>query len=102
MPLIKVAHDSDLPLNSVLEIILPNDRPIALCNIAGQIHALDGTCPHRGGPLGQGAINGTSLTCPWHAWDFDCVTGLNPYDPSHQVEVFRVCITGGDILIDLP
>ena len=51
---------------------LVGDGTYAVCNAGGEIHALDGICPHAGGPLGQGALHGTTLVCPWHAWEFDC------------------------------
>lgn len=78
------------------------DQTIALCNVAGEFHALDGECPHAGGPLGEGALHGTTLVCPWHAWEFDCRTGVNDFDPDVAVATFPVKIEGGEILIDIP
>lgn len=78
------------------------DRTIALCNVGGGFHALEGTCPHAGGPLGEGALHGTTLVCPWHAWEFDCRTGLNNLVPDAGVETFPVKIEAGEILIDIP
>jgi nitrite reductase/ring-hydroxylating ferredoxin subunit len=42
-------------------------KELALFNIAGAFHAIDNTCPHRGGPLGEGELEGCIVTCPWHA-----------------------------------
>ena len=46
-------------------------RVIALFNVDGTFYALDGVCPHQGGPLGQGTLEGCIVTCPWHGWQFD-------------------------------
>ena len=101
MAFVRVASRSKLAAGSVLEAAIGEDR-YAICNVDGQIHALAGICPHRGGPLGQGAVNSGYLTCPWHAWEFDCRTGVNDYDPAVKVSTFPVQIAGDDILIDIP
>ena len=48
---------------------------VAVANVAGEFHVIDGLCPHQGGPLGTGTLCGTVLTCPWHGWQFDVTTG---------------------------
>jgi len=74
---------------------------IALFNVDGNVYAIDDVCPHQGGPLGEGALSGCYVTCPWHAWDFDVTTGELDGDPETQVETFDVRVEGGDILIRL-
>jgi nitrite reductase (NADH) small subunit len=101
MALVKVGSVAKLPAGTVREASIGDDR-YAICNVEGAVLALAGVCPHQGGPLGQGAINGSNLTCPWHAWEFDCRTGANDYDPEVKVATFPVRITGDDILIDIP
>ncbi len=101
MPLIKVGFLSQLPPGSVLEAEI-HGRPYAVCNSGGTLHALDGTCPHAGGPLGQGALHDHMLVCPWHAWEYDCRTGENDFDPTIRVETFPVHINGDDILLEVP
>src|SRR3954468_10388909 len=63
---IKVASLDQLPPGELLEVEV-NNKLYALCNVAGEIRAVHGTCPHHGGPLGQGALEGSLLSCPWHA-----------------------------------
>ena len=101
MAFVKVGSLSQLPAGSVMEASIGEDR-FAICNVDGRIHALTGTCPHRGGPLGQGAINGVNLTCPWHAWEFDCRTGAHDYNPALKIATFPAQVSGDDILIDIP
>ena len=101
MGLVKVGSLSQLPAGSVMEASIGEDR-FAICNVDGRIHALTGTCPHRGGPLGQGAMNGVNLTCPWHAWEFDCRTGEHDYNPALKIATFTAQVSGDDIMIDIP
>jgi nitrite reductase/ring-hydroxylating ferredoxin subunit len=96
MAFVKVGLLSEFPPGSVMEALV-GDGAYAICNAGGQIHALDGICPHAGGPLGQGALHGTTLVCPWHAWEFDCRAEMED-----SVAKFPVKIDGDNILIDVP
>ena len=53
-------------------------------------------------PLGEGALHGSNVVCPWHAWEWDCRTGAYDYDPSKKVATYPVRIEGEDILIEIP
>ena len=77
------------------------ERMVVLCNVDGVVHAMDGRCPHRGGPLGQGALHGKMVVCPWHAWEFDCTTGQYDYNPSLRQQQYAVRVEGAGILVDL-
>ena len=101
MPLVKVASLSKLPADSVSEVIVDNE-PYALCNVGGRVTAISGTCLHHGGPLGQGALHGNNVVCPWHAWEWDCQTGANDFDPTQKVPIYTVAVDGDDILIEVP
>ena len=74
---------------------------ICLANVNGDLHALENLCPHREGPLGQGWIEGQTVVCPWHAWAFDCRTGLAELPEQAQVKVFPVKIENGSVVADL-
>ena len=96
----KVAALKDLPPGTLIEVER-GDEPIALCNVGGDVRALDGFCPHHGGPLGQGALNGELITCPWHMWEFHSGTGACTLNEAVKIPTFPVRIEGGDILVDL-
>lgn len=51
------------------------DRDVAVFHVDGEFHALDNTCSHEGGPLGQGMLFGSTVSCPWHFAEFDVRTG---------------------------
>jgi nitrite reductase/ring-hydroxylating ferredoxin subunit len=101
MPLLKVAPLSELQHGQVVEVAA-GDRTFAVCNINGTLHCLDGTCPHAGGPLGQGTLQGEILVCPWHGYEFNCTTGENDADEDLVVDRFPVIVEEGQVLIDVP
>ena len=92
---------SELPPGELLEIVRGNDL-YAVCNVDGEVRAMAGVCPHHGGPLGQGALEGGVVTCPWHAWQFDSRTGACVFNETVRVPVYPVRIENGEILADLP
>lgn len=101
MPLIRFGPADSLPPGGVAELE-NNGAAYALCNVDGKLYCTEGVCPHAGGPLGQGTLNGTMLVCPWHGWEYDCRTGVNDFDEDVQVQTFPVVIEGGDIFVDVP
>lgn len=76
-------------------------RKIAVCRTKSGIHALDNTCPHRGGPLGEGDLIGEELVCPWHLWSFDVKTGHCPGSNDVGVAAHDVKIEGNRVLVRL-
>jgi nitrite reductase (NADH) small subunit len=78
-------------------------RGVAVClaNVEGRLAAVDNLCPHRGGPLGQGWVEGEAVVCPWHSWAFSTVTGVAEEPERAKVAVFPVRVEGEDVLVDL-
>jgi len=101
MPFVKVSSLSALPPGSTAEVSV-GENYYALCNIDGEVHALDGVCPCSGGPLGQGVLQQNLLVCPWHGRRYDCRTGMHHFDDQVTVAKFPVRLEGGDIFIDVP
>ncbi len=77
-------------------------RVYAIFNVDGEISAIDGICPHQGGPLADGAVEGTTVTCPWHGWQFDITTGKTPLGPKIKQAVYEVKIEGQDVMVAVP
>ena len=96
----RVASVGDCPVGSGCELIVDN-RVIALFHVDGSFFALDGICPHQGGPLGKGRLNGCVLTCPWHGWQFDVRTGQHQINPSLRHPSFPVKVEGDEVFVDL-
>jgi nitrite reductase (NADH) small subunit len=97
---IPLARVADCPPSSATEWVA-EDRIIALYNVDGAFHALDGVCPHQGGPLGKGTLEGTIVTCPWHGWQFDVCTGQHQLSPRIVQPRFEVRVEGEWILLNL-
>jgi nitrite reductase/ring-hydroxylating ferredoxin subunit len=70
-----VGGTAELPPGRMAEVNV-DGRLYLICNVDGAFFGLDGACPHRGAPLAAGALHGHTVVCPWHAWEFDCRTGV--------------------------
>ena len=66
-----------------------------------QAFALEDKCPHRGGPLSQGIVHGTSVTCPLHNWVLSLESGEAQGADSGRVLAFPLRVENGRILLDL-
>lgn len=97
---IPIAAAGDCPPGTCIERVA-GDRIVAVANVDGRLHALDGLCPHQGGPLGRGTLHGTTLTCPWHGWQFDVTTGRHCLSPTMRQTVHEVREEDGRILVRL-
>jgi nitrite reductase (NADH) small subunit len=91
-----VCYAAELPPGK-RKIVQIGGRSIGVFNIKGSYFALRNSCPHQGAPLCLGRVSGTTLpskagtyiygreneilTCPWHGWEFDILTGKSLYDP---------------------
>jgi nitrite reductase (NADH) small subunit len=96
---VKVARCDEIPEGSG-KMVEAGGRKIALFNSGGKFYAIDNTCRHRGGPLGEGDVFGTTVVCPWHGWEYDFTTGQNVDDPGVKVACFAVRVEGDDVLVE--
>lgn len=76
-------------------------KPVAVFRTGGVLHAVDGTCCHRGGPLGEGTLDGCIVSCPWHGWRFDVRTGQCVGVPGKSQAVLPVREEGGQIFVEV-
>ena len=97
---VRVASISDLNPGEN-KIVFIEDEEIALFNIDGEFFAISNSCPHRGGPLGDGTLEGDIITCPLHGWRFNVKSGMNEVMPNVKVQCYQVKIEGNDILVSL-
>lgn len=65
-----------------------------------RVFALDDRCPHKGGPLSEGIVHGTAVTCPLHNWVFDLNTGQTLGTDEGIVRTYPVRVQGGRVLLD--
>jgi nitrite reductase/ring-hydroxylating ferredoxin subunit len=99
---VRVASTSDIGPGEGICVEV-NGRAIALFNVNGQFFALDNSCAHRGGPLGEGFVDQANQTvqCPWHGWTYNLTTGASPINPMARVERFEVQVEGEEVRISL-
>jgi nitrite reductase (NADH) small subunit len=97
---IPIADIADCPPGRSIER-LAGDRMVAVANVDGTFHAIDGLCPHQGGPLGTGVLCGTVLTCPWHGWQFDVTTGRHRLSATVRQSVHEIREEAGRLYVRL-
>ena len=97
---IPLARVDECPPGKSLERVA-GERIVALFNVGGTFYALDGVCPHQGGPLGKGSLCGAIVTCPWHGWQFDVTSGQQQLNPRIQQPRFETRVEGEWILVHL-
>jgi nitrite reductase (NADH) small subunit/3-phenylpropionate/trans-cinnamate dioxygenase ferredoxin subunit len=99
--LITVAKLSQVPPGTCLAVET-EQAAVALFNVDGRLYALDNCCPHAGGPLGEGTLDGRIVECPWHGWRYDVRTGLRPENPQIAVARYEVLVEGDEVKVVLP
>ena len=96
----KVAKITDVPEGEG-RVFHARGMEVAVFHLEGQFHALDNTCIHRGGPLGDGICAGATVTCPWHGWQFDIVSGKCVNMPGEGVATYETRVEGEDVQVKL-
>jgi nitrite reductase/ring-hydroxylating ferredoxin subunit len=95
---VKVMAASELPPGSCREVMVAG-KPVALFNVGGVVWATSNTCLHRGGPLGQGTLDGKVVMCPWHAWTWDVTTGENTGNPELKLVRYEARVEDGQVAV---
>ena len=98
---VRVASVADIPPGTGKEL-MAGSQIVALFDVDGQFFALDGICPHAGGPLGEGELCGPIVTCPWHGWQFDVTTGQHCLNARLSHGTYPVRVEGDDVLVEIP
>ena len=97
---VKVGRVGDLAEGEV-KVVQVNGQRIALFHVGGRYYALEASCPHEGGPLADGVVEGVRVICPWHGYDFHLRTGECGIDPDLRALTYPVKIQGEDLLIEM-
>jgi nitrite reductase/ring-hydroxylating ferredoxin subunit len=97
---VPIANVSEIPPGGLVRAVA--GRKIAVFRVDANYFAIDNTCPHRGGPLGEGTVSGATVTCPWHGWRFDLASGQCQSNGGVPVQTFPIVIEGDTLLVDLP
>jgi 3-phenylpropionate/trans-cinnamate dioxygenase ferredoxin component len=98
---IKVARTDELKSgeHKVLDL---GTRALVVFNVDGKFFAIDERCPHKGGPLGEGLVDGLTVKCPWHGAVFSLEDGHGVSGPcGNGVNCYPVTINGSDIEVEV-
>lgn len=99
---VRIVYCRDIPLREGRAVRV-NGHEIAIFNLGARFLAVENRCPHRGGPLADGIVSGTTIICPLHAWKFSLESGSGVGAPSQGscVETFPVRVKDGIVLLEL-
>lgn len=95
--LVHVCSAAQLPRAGEVAEFTVGGRALCVANVGGAICVLDGTCPHEGGPLGEGSVEAGRVVCPWHAYSYDPRSGACEQEPELKVEVFESVLADGEL-----
>ena len=100
---VRITEMQNIPLREGRSVSVAG-REIAIFNLGDRFLAVDGMCPHKGGPLAEGIVTGTTVVCPLHAWKVDLESGAvkNSASPVPCIESFPTRVEGGVVLIEVP
>ena len=79
-----------------------NGFRIVLARVGDAVYALHDECMHQGGPLSEGRLSGTRLSCPWHGWQYDVCSGQCVLPTrGGTVQSYPVRVEDGEVWVDL-
>lgn len=96
----KVAKTSDISAGQGKSFNI-NDQEIAVFNQDGQFFAIDNTCKHRGGSLVEGTLEGDTITCPLHGWQYKITSGECLMNPQVTLQTFAVKVENDEVCLEL-
>ncbi len=102
MPIGKI---SDFDEGKGKSVKIDDDTQVAVFKIGGKIFVIEESCPHQGGPLSEGEVEGLNVICPWHQMKYELESGnssSDAWDKEYKVKAFKVILEGEDVKIEIP
>jgi nitrite reductase (NADH) small subunit len=96
----RAAKVSEIPAGTMREVKV-GQKAVALANVGGKFYAISDVCLHRGGPLSQGELSNSVVTCPWHGWQYDLTNGKLVQDPRMSLACYATEVRGDEVFIDI-
>jgi nitrite reductase (NADH) small subunit len=94
---VSICPVSELPRAGEAVELIAQGRTLCVANVEGVFAVMDGVCPHEGGPLGEGTVEGGRVVCPWHSYAYDARSGDCQQDASLKVQVFESTVAAGEL-----
>ena len=98
---IRIASEKEMPPEGEVREFICGGKPLCVSRVGGVLRAMDGICPHRGGPLGMGTIEHGKIVCPWHGWEFDPASGASNHDAQTRQALFLIKIENADAWVEI-
>lgn len=99
MTMIDIAALEEIPRQGA-RVVRTSAGCIAVFRTAtDEVFAIDDRCPHKGGPLSEGIVHGSQVTCPLHGMVFDLATGLAQGADEGRVATHAARVEGGRVLL---
>ncbi|MCP8312437.1 MAG: non-heme iron oxygenase ferredoxin subunit [Candidatus Methylarchaceae archaeon HK02M1] len=106
MKFVKVGETSEIPIGKMKKVKF-EEKEILITNVDGNYYAIENRCPHAGGDLSKGSLEGKIVTCPRHGSRFDVTTGKAVSGPkilflrfkTKDVSSFEVKVEGKDLIL---
>lgn len=77
-------------------------QQVGIFKLGDQVYGIQNICPHKGGPLGEGEVDGTVVSCPWHGWEFDLANGgVCTMNDKIAAKTYPVKREGDDIYVEV-
>jgi nitrite reductase (NADH) small subunit len=96
---VKLTATAELPPEGEAKEFEFDGKMICVAHTGEGLSAIDNVCLHRGGPLGQGVLDGNKIVCPWHGWTFDVNTGACMHDTNARIRVYPLKVEGDEVFI---
>src|SRR5260221_12791054 len=100
MAFVRAAKAADVAAGTIREVQVGSTF-VALANVGGSFYAINNTCLHRGGPLGQGALEGRTGTGPSHRWPFDVIPAKATMNPNNRTACYPTESRGAQEFVDV-
>ncbi len=101
MDWLQIGHIDDIPPRGARCVTTPQGKIGVFRTADDQVFAIEDHCPHKGGPLSQGIVHGTSVTCPLHNWVISLETGQAQGADEGSVRTIPLRLVDGKILMAL-
>ena len=97
---VRVASATELQAGEC-KVVEAGGKQLALYNVGGTFYATDNECRHRGGPLGDGILQGHMIICPLHYWKYDVRTGEQEMSHAIRLSCYAVTVVDGEVFVEV-
>ena len=83
------------------KLVTVGGKPVSLFRLGERVIATSAECPHEGGPLQDGTIEGGCVVCPWHSYKFDLASGRCEDDAGLKLEAYSTTVENGTVFVEM-